>query len=32
MHTICKNIKIKREKDKKTKHNKTYKKLTNTKR
>ena len=30
MHTICKNITIKREKDKETKHNKTYKKLTNT--
>ena len=30
MHKICKNIKIKREKDKETKHNKTYTKLTNT--
>ena len=32
MHKICKNIKIKREKDKETKHNKKYKNLTNMKR
>ena len=32
MHKICKNIKIKGEKYKETKHNKKYKKLTNTKR
>ena len=32
MHKIYKHIKIKKEKDKETKHNKKYKKLTNTKR
>ena len=32
IHNICKNIKLKREKDKETKHNKKYKKFTNTKR
>ena len=31
MHKICKNIKTKREKDKETKHNKKFIKLTNTK-
>ena len=30
MHKICKKYKNKREKDKETKHNKKYKKLTNT--